>query len=74
VSAFAEAVSQRPKDVKADADFEHKMASRHVEPLVQEPKGQEIKHDWLWKRMGAWFQDTGAFVVFSNPSLASVPA
>lgn len=35
------------------------MASKHVETLVEQPKGEEIKHDWLWKRMGAWFIDTG---------------
>lgn len=35
------------------------MASKHVETLIEQPKGEEIKHDWLWKRMGAWFNDTG---------------
>ena len=51
-------MSQKPKDTKSE-DFADKIAHRHVEEPVEMPKGDEIKHDWLWRRMGAWFQDNG---------------
>ena len=43
-------------------DLDEKIKGGHVDRLYTAPKegsGKEIKHDWLWSRMGGWFQDTG---------------
>lgn len=44
-------------------DLDAKIKAGHVDRLYTAPKegsGKEIKHDWLWSRMGGWFQETGA--------------
>lgn len=39
---------------------EQKVEDKSVDsPVVPDPKGDEIKHEWLWPRVGKWFQDTG---------------
>lgn len=34
-----------------------------MDKVYKAPEGsaKEIKHEWLWSRMGGWFQDTGTF-------------
>jgi pyruvate decarboxylase len=52
--------SSQGKAIKQD--LEEKTRAGHVDKLYTAPKeggGKEIKHDWLWSRMGGWFQDTG---------------
>lgn len=58
VPAFSEATSQSPKRAHGDS-FEQKVKTKRVEVPLSEPKGEEIKHDWYWGRMGKWFQDEG---------------
>jgi pyruvate decarboxylase len=58
VPAFGQAISQKPKKVHGDS-FDEKIKAERVEVPLAEPKGQEIKHDWFWGRMGKWFNDNG---------------
>jgi hypothetical protein len=58
VPAFAQAVSQKPKKAHGDS-FAEKIKADRVEVPLSEPKGQEIKHDWFWGRMGKFFQNDG---------------
>jgi pyruvate decarboxylase len=39
--------------------LESKIKSGRMEPQLVEPKGEEIKHEWFWQRMGRWFADNG---------------
>lgn len=40
--------------------LDEKIQAGHVDKIYKGPEsGKEIKHDWLWSRMGGWFQDTG---------------
>lgn len=40
--------------------MEEKIKAGHVDKVYTAPQGgKEIKHDWLWSRMGGWFNDTG---------------
>lgn len=42
-------------------DLEEKIKAGHVDQVYKAPQAgaKEIKHDWLWSRMGGWFQNTG---------------
>ncbi|WVQ87029.1 hypothetical protein IAS59_000749 [Cryptococcus gattii] len=37
-------------------------------PVVPDPKGNEIKHEWLWPRIGQWFQDTDIILTETGTS------
>jgi pyruvate decarboxylase len=42
-------------------NLDEKIQAGHVDKVYKGVEGgKEIKHDWLWSRMGGWFQDTGA--------------
>lgn len=50
-------------------DTEEKIKAGHVDVLYTAPKEasvKEIKHDWLWSRMGGWFKDNGKSPEFSR--------
>ena len=37
-----------------------------VDQLKKEPEGKEIRHAWLWPRMGEWFKDDGESSLFHS--------
>jgi pyruvate decarboxylase len=66
VPAFKKVVSSRSKvQAPHGESLQEKTKAGRMEPIVTEPKGKEIKHEWFWQRMGKWFQDTGL-----SPSVA----
>ncbi|KAI9636386.1 thiamine diphosphate-binding protein [Dioszegia hungarica] len=75
VPAFAQAVSQKPKKAHGDS-FAEKIKADRVEVPLSEPKGQEIKHDWFWGRMGKFFRDDDIIITETGTSsfgLLNVP-
>jgi pyruvate decarboxylase len=58
-------------------DLEEKIKAGHVDKVYTAPQGgKEIKHDWLWSRMGGWFNDTDIILTETGTSsfgLTNVP-
>jgi pyruvate decarboxylase len=58
-------------------DLEEKIKAGHVDKIYKTPQGgKEIKHDWLWSRMGGWFNDTDIILTETGTSsfgLTNVP-
>ncbi|GFZ47749.1 pyruvate decarboxylase [Saitozyma sp. JCM 24511] len=56
--------------------LESKITSGRMEPQLVEPKGEEIKHEWFWQRMGRWFADNDIIITETGTSsfgLINVP-
>jgi pyruvate decarboxylase len=58
-------------------DLEEKIKAGHVDKVYTAPQGgKEIKHDWLWSRMGGWFNDSDIILTETGTSsfgLTNVP-
>jgi hypothetical protein len=54
-------VTQNGNKATHGESLAEKQSKGRVESLVSDPKGEEIKHEWLWPRMGNWFVDNGMF-------------
>ncbi|EIW71256.1 hypothetical protein TREMEDRAFT_71102 [Tremella mesenterica DSM 1558] len=67
VPAFARVAAAKPKDVQSDS-LVQKQAEGIVDELISEPVGTEIKHAWLWPRVGAWFQDRDIIITETGTS------
>ncbi|WVQ83245.1 hypothetical protein IAT38_005384 [Cryptococcus sp. DSM 104549] len=45
-----------------------KLEAQRVEGTVPEPEGDEIKHAWLWPRVGKWFHDDDIIITETGTS------
>lgn len=53
--------SEKSQKTVTEQSLEEKTKAGHVLPLIKSPQGagDEIKHAWLWPRVGGWFRDDG---------------
>jgi len=78
VPAFKAVSSERKSQHAEGESFEDKQASGVVETLVKgvESEGNEIKHAWMWPRLGHWFADDDIIITETGTSsfgLSNVP-
>ncbi|WWC86880.1 uncharacterized protein L201_001759 [Kwoniella dendrophila CBS 6074] len=66
--AFREVVQSRAGSPANGESAEQKIKTGRVEGTIPEPKGQEIKHEWLWPRVGKWFADTDIILTETGTS------
>lgn len=59
VPAFASAVAAKPKELHGASLAEKQDRELAPKAPVGLPEGNEIKHDWMWRRLGEWFEDSG---------------
>ncbi|ODN79680.1 hypothetical protein, variant [Cryptococcus amylolentus CBS 6039] len=58
-----------PKDSEgAHETVEQKAVAHRVTGGVPKPEGNEIKHAWLWPRVGEWFADTDIVITETGTS------
>ncbi|WWD00611.1 hypothetical protein V866_007546 [Kwoniella sp. B9012] len=66
--AFQEVVQSRAASPVGGESVEQKVKAGRVESIVPEPKGNEIKHEWLWPRVGKWFADDDIIITETGTS------
>ncbi|WVR04642.1 hypothetical protein IAU60_001653 [Kwoniella sp. DSM 27419] len=66
--AFQQVVQSRAASPVSGESVEQKVQAGRVEAPVPEPKGQEIKHEWFWPRVGQWFADRDIVVCETGTS------
>nr|XP_018265449.1 pyruvate decarboxylase [Kwoniella dejecticola CBS 10117]OBR87607.1 pyruvate decarboxylase [Kwoniella dejecticola CBS 10117] len=66
--AFKEVVQSRAASPQSGENAEQKVKAGRVESIVPEPKSNEIKHEWLWPRVGKWFADTDIIITETGTS------
>ncbi|WWC67969.1 uncharacterized protein I206_101888 [Kwoniella pini CBS 10737] len=66
--AFKEVIQSRAASPQAGESAEQKVQAGRVESTVPEPKSNEIKHEWLWPRVGKWFADTDIIITETGTS------
>lgn len=76
VPAFASAVASKPKEVHGVSLSEKQEKQLAPKAPVGLPDVKEIKHDWMWRRLGEWFEDNDVIITETGTSsygLENVP-
>lgn len=63
IPAFTQVITDSGSKALHGDSLAEKQDSGVVDKLISEPEGKEIKHDWLWGRLGKWFHDTGEWQI-----------
>ncbi|WVF69780.1 hypothetical protein IAT40_004559 [Kwoniella sp. CBS 6097] len=66
--AIQNVIQSRAGSPAAGESTEQKIKAGRIEGTVPEPKGQEIKHEWLWPRVGKWFADSDIILTETGTS------
>ncbi|WRT64753.1 uncharacterized protein IL334_001687 [Kwoniella shivajii] len=66
--AFQDVIQSRAASPAEGESADQKIRAGRVESIVPEPKGSEIKHEWLWPRVGKWFADTDIIITETGTS------
>ncbi|WWD21511.1 hypothetical protein CI109_105997 [Kwoniella shandongensis] len=68
VPAFKKVASSRVGKPSEGESVKEKLETGVVEGIVPKPEGNEIKHAWLWPRVGKWFADTDIIITETGTS------